>query len=279
MKFLDIRSDYAFKKIFAEPGSKQRLLSLLNAVFPQEQVFCDLTVEDPYNLPALENLKETWVDIKATLDSHTKVLMEMQRVEHHDFKHRILYNTSRNYGSQLVRGEQYGRLKPVFAVTVSNFNLFDDVTSQVNFYQFRNESTIMPYNDEVKMAFIELPKFNKSHSECSNDLEHWIYFMKHAGDSTMIPNSLPQPVQDAWEAANEANMTPEELEFQRKRFDFHQSIIDCQEIAEARGEVRGVKAVALNLLRDATYSDAEIAQLSGLSHADIQVLKAGLNKP
>ena len=168
MKFLNIKSDFAFKKVFAEIGSKHRLLSLLNALFPQDNnnAFTDLTLDDPYNLPALFNLKETWVDIKVTLNDGTKVLIEMQVISQHDFNNRVFYNGVKSYGNQLVTGEQYGRLKARYAVTITDFILFAADPNVVNHYQMRNDSTIMPYNDQFKMAFIELPKFDKSQNEC-----------------------------------------------------------------------------------------------------------------
>ena len=49
MKFLDIKTDFAFKKVFASDDSKDLLLSFLNSVieFDKHQTITDLTIVDP----------------------------------------------------------------------------------------------------------------------------------------------------------------------------------------------------------------------------------------
>ena len=54
----------------------------------------DLTIEDPYNVPKLQGMKDTSVDVKATLDDKTKVIIEMQILNHDGLESRILYNTA-----------------------------------------------------------------------------------------------------------------------------------------------------------------------------------------
>jgi predicted transposase/invertase (TIGR01784 family) len=76
MRFLDIKTDYAFKKVFGSNQSKDILLSFLNAVLEYDII--DLTIEDPYNVPKLAGMKDTAVDIKATLKNKKKVIIEMQ---------------------------------------------------------------------------------------------------------------------------------------------------------------------------------------------------------
>ena len=47
MKFLDIKTDYAFKKVFGSENSKDILLSFLNSIL--EINIVDLTIEVNYN--------------------------------------------------------------------------------------------------------------------------------------------------------------------------------------------------------------------------------------
>ena len=75
MRFLDIKTDYAFKKVFGSNQSKDILISFLNAIL--EYDIEDLTIEDPYNVPKLAGMKDTAVDVKATLRNKKKVIIEM----------------------------------------------------------------------------------------------------------------------------------------------------------------------------------------------------------
>ncbi|MDQ5920012.1 MAG: hypothetical protein QG673_68, partial [Pseudomonadota bacterium] len=94
MKFLDIRTDFAFKKVFGSEDSKVRLISFLNSVvkFENGAQIKDLVIVDPYNIPLLKGMKDTFVDVKAVLDNDTKVIIEMQVLNHGGLEKRILYN-------------------------------------------------------------------------------------------------------------------------------------------------------------------------------------------
>ncbi len=61
MRFLDVKTDFAFKKVFGSEESKEILISFLNALleFPQGEKITDLTVVDPYQIPLLQGMKDT----------------------------------------------------------------------------------------------------------------------------------------------------------------------------------------------------------------------------
>ena len=92
MRFLNMKTDYAFKKVFGSENSKNILISFLNSTLELKSDIEDLSIEDPYNVPKLKGMKDTAVDIKATLKNKTKVIIEMQILNHDGFESRILYN-------------------------------------------------------------------------------------------------------------------------------------------------------------------------------------------
>ncbi|OQX26495.1 MAG: hypothetical protein BWK80_10160 [Desulfobacteraceae bacterium IS3] len=69
MRFSDVRTDYAFKKVFGSEESKEILISFLNAVidFADDAEITDLTIVDPYQIPLIKGMKDTYVDVKAVL--------------------------------------------------------------------------------------------------------------------------------------------------------------------------------------------------------------------
>jgi len=92
MRFLDVKTDYAFKKVFGSDNSKNILLSFLNSldIFNGQEVIEDLTIVDHYQVPVIQGMKDTYVDVKATLSSGTKVIIEMQVLNVVGFEQRIL---------------------------------------------------------------------------------------------------------------------------------------------------------------------------------------------
>ena len=98
MNFLDVKTDFAFKKVFGSAESKDILISFLNALieFPHQQKITDLTIVDPYNIPMLRGMKDTYVDVKAVLSNDSKVIIEMQVLNNEGFEKRVLYNAAKN---------------------------------------------------------------------------------------------------------------------------------------------------------------------------------------
>ena len=98
MNFLDIKTDFAFKKVFGSKESKELLINFLNSVitFENDHKIQSLTIVDPYNIPMLKGMKDTYVDVKAELDNNNHVIIEMQVLNHEGFEKRVLYNAAKN---------------------------------------------------------------------------------------------------------------------------------------------------------------------------------------
>jgi predicted transposase/invertase (TIGR01784 family) len=219
MRFLNIKTDYAFKKVFGSENSKDILLSFLNATLELDSTIESLTIEDPYNVPQLKGMKDTSVDVKATLKNKTKVIIEMQIINHDGFESRILYNTAKNYSNQLERGDKYTLLNPVIALTIVNFKMFETTKVKSSYKLFEKEN-FTQYSDDIELVFIELPKFDKSFEECENIEDKWIYFIKNARDLEVVPKLQDKNLKKAFEIANTASLSKDELEIQEKREEF-----------------------------------------------------------
>ena len=222
MNFLDIKTDFAFKKVFGSEGSKDLLISFLNSVieFDQQQTITDLTIVDPYSIPLLKGMKDTFVDVKAELSDNTKVIIEMQVLNHEGFEKRVLYNAAKNYSLQLKKGDPYHLLNPVIALTITDFILFENTDELINNFKLLEKNHFIQYSDDIELIFIELPKFHKTEPELSSIQDKWLYFIKNAGNLDYIPKNLDQELEKAFNIANEANLSEEELELQHKKKDF-----------------------------------------------------------
>jgi len=61
LKFADPKNDLAFKKIFGNENKKEILISFLNSAldFKDEKTIVSVTLDNPYQLPDIQELKET----------------------------------------------------------------------------------------------------------------------------------------------------------------------------------------------------------------------------
>jgi predicted transposase/invertase (TIGR01784 family) len=279
MQFLDVKTDYAFKKVFGSEQSKPILMSFLNALldFNGEKI-TDLIIVDPYQIPLLQGMKDTFVDVKAVLSNQTNVIIEMQILNVEGFEKRVLYNAAKSYSTQLLKGEKYHLLNPVIALTITDFVMFEDLKDIISTFKLLEKTNLINYSDDIQLVFIELPKFLKTDQELTNITDKWIYFVKNAGSLEYIPETLQndQEIQQAFTIANTASLSRSELELQEKRHDFIRLQQGSLDLARAQGKKEGLQQgreeIAKNLLA-AGLEMSLIMQTTGFSQLELEKLK------
>ena len=227
MKFINPKVDYAFKKIFGSQQSKDFLISFLNGIiYNGEKTIKDLTIVNPFNPGKIISLKATYLDVKAVLVDGSIVIIEMQMARRTAFNKRVAYNLSKAYANQLDKGENYPLLNPAIALTITDFILFKNTDSNINKDDYINKFVFQEetkkykcLEKELRLIFVELPKFKKSLSELKNLTDKWIYFLQEAASFDEIPENLGEvaEIEQALNIANFINMTPEELEIVENR--------------------------------------------------------------
>jgi predicted transposase/invertase (TIGR01784 family) len=283
MRFLDVKTDYAFKRVFGSEGSKPVLIGFLNAIldYQGDQAIADLTIVDPYQIPMLQGMKDTYVDVKAVLVNGKHVIIEMQVLNVPGFEKRILHNAAKEYATQLLKGEDYALLNPVIALTFTDFSMFVGSDEPISRFRLIERDRFIEYSDDVELIFVELPKFKLELADLKSVQDKWIYFVRNAGSLEYIPDMLASEpgINQAFTFANEAAMSQEELEIQFKRRDFIILQRGSLALAESKGLERGREEgreaereeIARNLLD--ILDDATIAVKTGLSAAQVTGLR------
>jgi len=286
MNFLDVKTDFAFKKVFGSEQSKEILISFLNSIVYEDKPvkIKDLTIVDPYNIPMIKGVKDTFVDVKAILDDDTKVIIEMQVLNYKGFEKRVLYNAAKNYSIQLDKGEKYHLLNPVIALSIVDFIMFEDTDGVISSFKLIEKERFVNYTDDIELIFVELPKFTKELEELENIKEQWIYFIKNAGSLEYIPNNLDEIIKEALNGANEAGLTREELEAQHKRKEFisiqQLALMRASEIGKAEGLQEGFETAKIQIARNLldVLDDETISLKTGLSVEAVSGLRIGGNQ-
>ena len=221
MRFINPKTDYAFKKIFGFSESKDILISFLNAlVYDGNSIIEDLEIINPNLPPVVQGLKDTYLDVKAKLRDGTLVIIEMQVLNVESFGKRVLYNAAKTYAFQLQAGEGYRMLKPVIALTITDFEMFPRSDRLISRFIYKEETTNFNYTDNnIELVFIELPKFTKELEQLETLTDKWIYFIKYARSLTFVSETMDNipAIHKAFQIANQANLTREEMEEMEKR--------------------------------------------------------------
>lgn len=244
MQFLNPKTDFAFKKIFGSSESKDILVSFLNAMLGLRAPYriTDVVILDPYQAPRILGMKDTYVDVRATDENNRQYIIEMQVLNVAGFEQRVLYNACKAYAGQLGNGEQYRMLTDVIALTITDFVMFPEHKNIVSKFKLRGDDGSV-YSDDIQLVFAELPKFNKTLAELSEPHDKWLYFLKCARDLSLIPPELSKepPLRHAFEIANRAGLSAEEIEAQEKREIFIQDQRGAIEKALMDGMERGIE--------------------------------------
>jgi predicted transposase/invertase (TIGR01784 family) len=282
--FINPKTDYAFKKIFGSSESKDILISFLNAlIYDANPVIEDLEIINPNLPPIVIGLKDTYLDVKAKLRDGTLVIIEMQVLNVLAFGKRVLYNAAKTYACQLQAGEGYRMLKPVIALTITDFNMFPDFEEPISqfVYKEKTKNAIYPDNS-IDLVFIELPKFSKDMSQLETLTDKWIYFLKYARSLTRVPENMDNipEIHHAFEIANEANLTRDELEDLERReqfiYDQQGAIALGREEGREKGREEGMREKAIAIARQLLdrLDDETISQTTGLSVDEVQNLRS-----
>jgi predicted transposase/invertase (TIGR01784 family) len=215
MKFVDVKNDIAFRKIFGNENKKEILISFLNAVLelPKGKKIKRIEIKNPYQLPEIKDLKSSILDVRVTDERNISYIVEMQVEEPDGFDLRVQYYTAKQFSSQIVKGDDYPKLNQVIFIGILDFKFFDDDDDYITRHKTVNVKTQKSSLKGMEYNFVELPKFTKELKNCKSLVDKWIYFIKNAPNLDVIPADLKdEGLKHAYEDADRHNWTKEELE-------------------------------------------------------------------
>ena len=213
MRFVDVKNDVAFRKIFGNENKTSIIISFLNAVLKLEgdQRIEEVTFINPYQLPRVAGEKASIIDVSAKDTKGQQFLVEMQVADVDGFDKRVQYYTCRDYSMQINQGEQYSLLKPTYFVGILDFNYFES-DSYLSYHIIVNGETYEHKLKDIQFTFIELKKFHKEAHDLKTLVEKWIFFIKNAENLDVIPDNVDdEGLLEAYQDAEKHGWTKAEL--------------------------------------------------------------------
>ena len=243
MKFVDIRNDVAFRKIFGTAKKSICLISFLNAVLELEgsSRIKSVVLLNPYLIPRLAEEKSSIIDVRATDQQGRRFVIEMQVADKKGFNERVQYYTARDYSMQIDKGEDYPKLRPVYFIGILNFSNSKSV-NYVSKHLTIEEETGENVLKDIKYAFIQLTKFKKKEHELVTPTDKWTYFIKNARKMKVIPNFADEEgLLTAFNEADMHNWKKEELIAYDNASMRIQDAKGERELAEEQGIEKGIE--------------------------------------
>lgn len=287
MKFVDVKNDVAFHKIFGNANKTITLISFLNAVLfaDGENRVVSVTVENPYLFPPVPQGKTSILDVKATDQEGRKFIVELQIADKEGFDKRVQFYASREYSDQIERGDDYPKLRPTYLIGILDFN-FTQNPSYYSVHQTMDTVTGENLLKDVKYYFIELRKFEKREAELVSMVDKWTYFIKNAQNLEVIPTNVDdEGLKTAYLDADQQTWTKAERDayddfgiyltdiVQREKLLLRQG----KEAGKIEGKIEGAAEKELEMIYsmyDAGLRVAQIASISGKTEEEVEAMVA-----
>ena len=285
-KFVDVKNDMAFHKIFGTAGKTEALLSFINAILklPEDKKITFLEILNPYQLPNVQDAKSIIIDIKARDKDNKEYIIEMQVADTVAFSKRVQYYVAKNFADQIVRGESYAKLNPVIFIGILDFN-YKASPNYLSKHKTVDLETYESYLNEIEYYFVELPKFNKTADELTDLADEWLYFIKNAEYLKNLPATVKDVgLQNAYTDAGFFSWTKEELAAYDYMFMIQADIKGRAEMAIIKAEEKGIEKgieqgskknsieIAKKLLKKG-FSNEDISEVTGLSATEIEKIR------
>ena len=164
---------------------KTKIFSFLNELiefqgFPIQKV----TFLDPNQLPDIKEDKVSIVDILCEDEKGHRYMVEMQVGKQKGFEKRAQYYASKAYCSQMGVNQKYETLKAVIFLAIIDFIMFPKKEDYKSDHEILDKKTHEHDLKDFSFTFLELPKFNKTINQLNNPIEMWMYFFKHAVETS-----------------------------------------------------------------------------------------------
>ncbi|MEK7654947.1 MAG: Rpn family recombination-promoting nuclease/putative transposase [Pseudomonadota bacterium] len=214
-KFLDPKTDIAFKRIFGTEKNKDILIDFLNDVLQKsgDSWIVDLEYLPTIQDPTIALLKTSAVDILCREQSGVRYIIEMQVTKTIGFEKRAQLYAAKAYCNQLNKGGKYETLKEVVFLALADHMMFPKKSDYRSEHVLLDKVTLENDLTGFSFTFIELPKFKKTLEECTSGMEKWFYFLIHAEESNAqdVPLYEDPMIAKAYGELNAVNWTEAEL--------------------------------------------------------------------
>jgi hypothetical protein len=252
--FFDPYSDYGFKKLFGEEGSKDILIDFLNTMLPKHHQITKLTFYDNEIVPASILDWRGFYDIYCTSVNQDCFIVKIQKGRFPIFKDRALIYSARSLRNvwslqcQILREGDWKRNKPfaaIYFVGLLDFEFRKELGGKGVAIPNKLYTSVQLCDDDgplfcsgLVLKFLQMPLFRKTENELETHFDKWLYFLKNLSSFDHIPCILNEPVfSHAFDVAKLSNMTPEEREAYDKSV---MEVLACFGAIE-EGKAEGIK--------------------------------------
>lgn len=269
IKFIDLKLDYSFKRVFGTQGNEDLLLLLVNCILPDKQI-TSVTLGPQEQQGDYEDSRDCIFDVYCTTDNGSRLVIEIQLNDKRDFAKRMVYYSGFPIRNQVRLGERSYDYNDVYVIGILDFELSENITLPdefINTFTYRNDKdSSASLTTCSTLVTVELPKFRKQLSELETVGDKLMYCLRYQGGFSEIPKELQCPeLEKMFGISNFATMTENEQNMYMREFkemlDRESELSTAQSKGEAQGMAKGIaKGMAKGRAEGARENSLQIAK-------------------
>ena len=278
-RYINLTTDFGFKRIFGSELNKDLLIGFLNALFAGEKVVED--VEYQNSGPNSDRYRAI-VDVRCLSIDGSWFVVEMQNVYQRFYENRSDYYSSFPIVER-VQSCDFNH-EPVYTVGVLNF-AFPEDSDCVR----KDEYSSKEFRDNMVMfAYVELANFHKTESQLETLLDKWLFVLKNMQRLMERPAALQERVfRRLFQAAEIARYSADDRKEYERDLRAYQDIKIAVDTAKNVGRAEGLAETYVEGLEEGKKANAvqsaaamkrdgmptsQIAKYTGLTESEIERL-------
>ncbi len=300
--FINLKTDFGFKRLFGSEQFKGIALRFLNALFGDEFHIEDVRFLNKEILPSDIEGKSIVYDVYCThikpnlrrddfdeLDDRPRgehFIIEMQNsYSYGSWERRALFYTATSIVDQVRQGKIYD-YNPVFSVFVTDFNMKGMSKKLIHDVRPMDIETKEIYSNEVRMIFLSLKEVSKNWKDCKTELERILFLIKNMDKMNKESEAYKsRKYEDMFDASEVMSLAAEDvqaysssylkMEDEKRAVAYARSEGEALGRAEgeargrAEGEARGIALMIRNMAEQGFGSDV-IAKIAKMTEAQVK---------
>ncbi|MGM7431633.1 Rpn family recombination-promoting nuclease/putative transposase [Bacillus pacificus] len=288
-QLVNLRIDFAFKQLFGTSGNEDILIAFLNAMLQDslESPIVSLQFANPHLHREHEEDKLSILDISATLDTGTKVNVEIQLNNNHDMIKRSLYYWGRLYTAQLQKGMPYSSLHKTITINWLNFVMFPEYEAFHTTGVLWNRQQHKMLSSHIEVHIVEISKLMQQwRNEQVNPWEdlfvRWLLLLpanedeqltQTLEDIAMNQDPILQKAMNKWERMSQDSSFRQAYEYEARE----KALMDeAAKFAHARneGKKEGIEEGKIQLIRGMHKNGMTIEDIAKFTNLRLEEIRS-----
>ncbi|NEP57236.1 MAG: Rpn family recombination-promoting nuclease/putative transposase [Symploca sp. SIO2G7] len=240
-RYVDLLTDFGFKRVFGTEPNKQLPIDFLNVLLPEHHRIKDLTFKNTENLGNTPIDRKAIFDIYCQAENGQRFIVEIQKVEQKFFKDRSLYYASFPIQEQAKKGKWDYKLEAVYTVGILDFIFDEHQHDEQLLHQVKlKDQKCRVFYDKLTFFYIELPKFTKTLGQLESQFEKWLFLLRHLSELSDRPELLGDSVfNQLFEVAEIANFSSIEQDNYLNSLKYYRDLNNVIDTSREKGWEKG----------------------------------------